>query len=164
MCYVGYDANDKKIMKPQLSHDPKINEEITDDNETYLYNVVRHPVHTEEDPNIVVATRIKYDPNAVNKLTDTSNVEFDFESHDIDTVKLDLFVSNLSRDLRLRGYSMLEVLDKTNTKKVKLLKRHLDIAAIVKEYCSSLCIKEDALKQQILNPGDLPPCALHAKM
>ena len=32
------------------------------------------------------------------------------------------------------------------------------------EYRSALRINEDALKKQILNPGDLLPCPLHAKM
>ena len=47
-CYVGYDAINEKIMKPQLLHDPKINEEITDDSATYLYNFVRHLVHIQK--------------------------------------------------------------------------------------------------------------------
>jgi len=59
---------------------------------------------------------------------------------------------------------MLEVLDKSTAEKVALVKTHLDIGTQMKEYRLSLCINEDALKTQILNPGDLPPCTLHAKM
>ena len=59
---------------------------------------------------------------------------------------------------------MLKVLDKPTTEKVSLVKKHLHIAMQVKEYRSSLRINEEALKTQLLNPGDLPPCTLHAKM
>ena len=69
---------------------------------------------------------MKYDQHAVNKTTDTTNIEFDYRAPDVDIVKLDLFASNLSRDLRLRGHPMLEVLDMSTTEKVKLLRHYLD--------------------------------------
>ena len=163
-CYVGYDIEKEKIMEARLLHDPKITEEIENDINCHINNYIRHLVHTEEEPSILSATKMKYDPNAVSKLTESTNIEFDYAAMDVDTVKLDMFVSNLSRDLRLRGYPMLEVLDKSTSEKVALLKTHLDIGALVKEYRSALRINEQALKSQILNPGDLPPCTLHAKM
>jgi len=100
-CYGGYDSESRKIMEPRFLHDAKINDEIINGDNVHLYNYVRDILHTEEEPSIIEATKIKYDQNAMNKSTDTTNINFDFQAPDVDTLKLDLFTSNLSQDLRL---------------------------------------------------------------
>ena len=107
---------------------------------------------------------MKIDPNAMGKLTDITNIEFDYCSPDASTAQVDKFMNNVSRDLKLRGYDMLEILDQPHKERVGRLRSHLHIASVVKECRSSLRINEDALAKQILNPGELPPCTLHAKM
>ena len=68
-CYGGYDSDSRKIMEPRFLHDAKINDEIINGDNVHLYNYVRDILHTEEEPSIIEATKIKYDQNTVKKST-----------------------------------------------------------------------------------------------
>jgi len=105
-------------------------------------------------------------PNAVDKLIDVTNIEFDFAlaSPTVDASKIDIFVANLSMDLKLRGNKMREVLLLPTIVKVKRVREYMNAARVIKEARSSLCINKNALGQQLFNPGDLPSCSLHTRM
>ena len=135
---------------------PEIQNEIAESEDLHHYDCVRCLVHTEEEPKVLGTTKVKHDPNAVGKLTDITNIEFDYYSPAASTAQVDTFMNNVSRDLKLRGYDMMEILNKSHTERVERLQNHLHIASVVNECQSSLHINEDALAKQILNPGELP--------
>ena len=101
---------------------------------------------------------MKHDLNAVGKLTDITNIKFDYYLPAASTTQVDKFVNNVLQDLKLRGYDVVGVLNGYIAERVEMLCNHLDVALIVKECQSSFRINEDALAKQILNPGKLPPC------
>jgi len=107
----------------------------------HLNDFVSHATHTEEDPIVQKESRMRNDPNAVDKLTDVTNIEFDFASPTVDASKIDTFVV-----------------------KVKRVREYMNVSCVIKEARSSLRINENALGQQLFNPCDLPLCSLHARM
>ena len=68
-CFLGYDENFEKVMKMRNLSGTEIGNEISDSDEAHLYDFVRHLLHTEEESTVLVNTKIKVDPNVVEKLT-----------------------------------------------------------------------------------------------
>ena len=67
----------------------------------YIYDYARHSLHTEETADVLERSRSEYDRNAVEKATSTNNIEYVSGGN---TIRDDLFVKNVTKDLWLRGY------------------------------------------------------------
>ena len=70
---------------------------------------------------------------------------------------------NVTQDLLLWRYKF-AYLPTDPEEKICLLRDCLYTGLKVRMFCNSLLVNGDALGKQILNPGVLPMCILHAKM
>ena len=126
----------------------------------HLYDYSRHVLHTKESETVVKGSKVKFDPNAIEKTTNTNNIEY---IHGHNKSRDDAYILKLVSDLLLRGYSYAG-LPKEPSDMQALLFRCLMTQRTVRKYRNALKNNEDALARQVLNPGVLALCILHAKM
>ena len=74
-CLSGYDENLEKVMERICLKDMVSNNGTTL-TRSHVYNYARHIVHTEETDNVQTKTRVKYDPNAFEKVLSIDNIEY----------------------------------------------------------------------------------------
>ena len=128
---------------------------------THLYDYSRHLLHTEELDIVVKRSLVKEDVNALEKYTDTKNI--DYACDGVDKARDDRFILNVTMDLTLRGFKRQD-LPPSRDDLVAKLRDCLNTGRTVRRCRNALEINEKALGKQVLNPGSLPCCILHAKM
>ena len=108
----------------------------------HMNDFVSNVSHAEEDPIVKKESRMCYDPNAIDKLTDVTKIEFDLASPTVDASKIDTFVANVTINLNLCGNKMREVLLLPIIIKVKRLREYMNMSRLIKEVRCSLRINE----------------------
>ena len=141
-----------------------LRDEVSEDGSIFhrlhLYDYSRHVFHTEESLTVVTGSKVKFDPNVMEKTTNTNNIEYVLGHN---KARDDACILKLASDLLLRGYSYAD-LPKEPSDMQALLFRCLMTQRSVRKYRNALKNNEDALARQVLNPGVLALCILHAKM
>ena len=133
--FAGYHEDFEKVMERKY-----LREEMSDDQTVlympHIYDYARHSIHTEETAEVFQKSRLKYDPNAVDKANSTKNIEYITGDN---TTRGDLFVKNVTKDLWLRGYKEQDLPQHSQDKGVMLQKCiHTGIA--VSKYRNALKI------------------------
>ena len=158
-CYAGYDLDLKKVWEKKSLRN-LVAENGSGLLHDYIYDYARNIIHTEERGDVQKDSCMKCDPSAVEKQTCVTNIDY---VTGIDEVQDDEFYANVTEDLWLRGFKP-ENLPTVSADRVPILRKCLYDGIQVKRCRSALILNEDALAVQILNPGILAICILHAKM
>lgn len=158
-CLGGYDEEGQKTMEKCI-----IKDQFTPEGDlvrSNMYDYLRPVEHSSETKQVREKCKIRLDVNAVDKSMSTTNIDYVVDG----TVQSrdDAFNRQVTKDLRQRGYTFNDI-PQDAAERVSLLRKCLHTAEMVRNYRNALTLNEDALGTQILNPGFLPCCILHAKM
>ena len=119
-----------------------------------INDYLRNVTHTEERDSIIHETMLAYDPDAVSKHTDPTNIDYIPTG---DAQKDNHFYGSLLHDICIRGFEA----PSTREDQIKLLRGCLRQRSRIIQLRNALKIAEIADKHQILDPGQAIPCILH---
>ena len=104
-CFSGYTDKGVKVME-----NLNLRELVSQDGQHYhrrhLFDYSRHILHTEETVDVLAESTVKFDPNAKEKESTTTNIDYVLGSN---AARDDTFIMNVTMDLLLRGNNMEEL-------------------------------------------------------
>jgi hypothetical protein len=152
-CFAGYEGNNivwtQLVLGSTISEDGLLLERPIND-------YCRHVMHTEERTSVIQSSRMVYDPNAVEKKTTETNIDYEVKNNG--SLSDNAFFGNVLHDLCLRGFVKIP---SCKFGRVRLLRSCLKTREYIEQLRDALRLFELSSNDRLFDPGQCPPCILH---